>query len=71
MAIKVTGFKIGNAEIAVEGAEDCTIRQACEALGIKIEGQTFVINGSRATGPDARVKDGSTLEILAKPEAGQ
>lgn len=68
--VKISGFKIGNAEVQLEGGEGASLRQICDALGIQIDGQTFVVNGTRAHGPDAIVRDGSTIEVLPKPRAG-
>ena len=75
MAIKVSGVKIGELEVTIEGGEGATLKQVLDAVGVKQDGMQFVINGDRkapVTGTTGvRLRDGDTVEVFDRPEAGE
>jgi sulfur carrier protein ThiS len=74
MAIKVSGVKIGELEVSLEGAEGATLKQVLAAVGIAQTGQQFIINGDRkapvTNAAGATVRDGDTVEVFDRPQAG-
>ena len=74
MAIKVSGVKIGDLEVNIDGGEGATLKQVLTAVGIAQEGQQFIINGDRkapVTNPaGTRIMDGDTIEVFDRPQAG-
>lgn len=75
MAIKVSGVKIGELEVAFEDTEGATLKQVLAAAGIRQDGQQFIINGDRkapVTNPaGTTLRDGDTVEVFDRPQAGR
>lgn len=75
MAIKVSGVKIGELEVTIEGTDGATLKQVLAAVGIHQDGQQFIVNGDRkapvtnTTG--VRLNDGDTVEVFDRPQAGR
>jgi len=75
MAIKISGVKIGELEVTVEGTEGATLKQVLAAAGIHQDGMQFVINGDRKApvtnvAAAGTLRDGDTVEVYDRPQAG-
>lgn len=69
----VKSFQFGDSEVKVGGAEGKPIGQVCRELGIRIEGTTFVLNGTRLPAGSAEetpLKPQDELRVQPKTENG-
>ena len=75
MAVTVKGLRIGELNVEFEGTDGMTLKQVLTAAGIKQDGQQFIINGDTknpVTNPAAaRLADGDTVKVEARPQAGR
>lgn len=74
MAIKVSGVKIGELEVTIDGGEGASLKQVLEAVGVRQDGQQFIINGDRKAPVTNTIattlRDGDTVEVFDRPQAG-
>jgi hypothetical protein len=73
MAIKISGFQVGNTEIKLQDTDGMTLTQICEALKVRFEGSSFIVNGKRlsaAEAPSAKIGDGDDVRIAPKGDGG-
>ncbi len=71
--IRVSGFRIGNTRIEVEGSDGMTLPEICEKLDVRFSGSSFWINGDRADATEASstvVNPGDHVRIAPKGEGG-
>ena len=72
--IKVTGFRMNDQEILVEGTEGKTIKEVAATLGLNMEGRVWIGNGDRIPEDEAAgtvVNGGDTVSTAAKNDQGR
>jgi sulfur carrier protein ThiS len=69
--VKVSGLRIGELEVTIEGTEGLTLLQVLAEAGIRQEGAQFVINGRPTTDLNAAIVDGDEIEVADRPKAGR
>ena len=73
MAVSISGYRIGDLEVRLQGTEGQSLRQVFEQTGVRMEGTAVVLNGVRLSEREAGaavVHDGDRIEVNRKVEAG-
>lgn len=71
--VKVTGFRMDDKEVTVEGTEGKTIKEVAKEIGLDMSGRLWIVNGNRiaeSEAADTRVHGGDTVRTAAKNDQG-
>lgn len=71
MAVKVSGLRIGELAVDLEGTDGMTLQQVLADAGIRQEGAQFVINGRPTVDLTTPIRDGDEIEVADRPKAGR
>lgn len=72
--VKVTGFRMADQDVLVEGTEGKTIKEVAAAIGLDMSGRLWIVNGKRVAESEAaetKVHGGDTIRTAAKNDQGE